>query len=127
MRPNRRGVKCAIVTESKLLHVQQSYGDRWWSVPGGGVKTSESYIEAAKRELREETSLQAELQHIGTYQQQIEYKNDTVKVFTGSFTTVLEVTIDNREIVAYEWFLINQLPADCRPSVRNIVAMCKNR
>ena len=116
-----------VCADNKVLLVKQSYGDGRWCVPGGGVKARESYIDAAKRELAEETNLQTELRHVGSYQQQIEYKTDTVEVFTGTFRTIPDVVIDNREIVAYEWFPVNQLPANCRPSVRKIVALYENQ
>ena len=38
-----------------LLHAQDSRGHRWWLAPGGGLHPTESFEEAARRELREET------------------------------------------------------------------------
>ena len=36
-------------------------GQPFWTVPGGGVKPGETHEEAAERELREETSIHAEI------------------------------------------------------------------
>jgi 8-oxo-dGTP pyrophosphatase MutT (NUDIX family) len=38
-----------------LLHAQDSLGHRWWLAPGGGLDPEESFEDAARRELREET------------------------------------------------------------------------
>src|SRR5688572_5472329 len=38
-----------------LLHAQDSLGHRWWLAPGGGLDPEETFEEAARRELREET------------------------------------------------------------------------
>ena len=38
-----------------LLHAQDSQGHRWWLMPGGGLDFGESFEDAARREVREET------------------------------------------------------------------------
>lgn len=89
-------------------------------IPGGGVKRHESYVEGAYRELREETGIETELTHFYTYQQQREYKDDTVQCFFGDVDTP-KVRIDNFEIIDYGWFQMTALPHDCAPSVDRII------
>jgi len=55
-RPRLRGVKCVVRdADGRVLWVRHTYGDRAaWELPGGGARRSESALQAARREAREE-------------------------------------------------------------------------
>ncbi|MDM7275871.1 MAG: NUDIX hydrolase [Thermoprotei archaeon] len=56
------GVGCLVIDGGKVLLIKRAYppGAGKWSIPGGHVELGEDLIEAAVRELREETRLEAE-------------------------------------------------------------------
>jgi 8-oxo-dGTP diphosphatase len=47
--------------DQKVLLVRQALGFRFWTLPGGKVKRGESLVQALKRELYEETGLDAQI------------------------------------------------------------------
>ncbi len=55
-------VGAVLLREGKLLLVKRGFppGQGKWSIPGGAVEAGEGILEAAKRELFEETNLSAE-------------------------------------------------------------------
>ena len=57
-RRKRNRATALVISEGKLLLVRER-GAKHWSLPGGGMKKSEDPIEAACRELDEETKLLA--------------------------------------------------------------------
>ena len=59
-RPAAEGAGVAVWCEGRLLVVKSSYRDTL-DLPGGGVEPGETLAEAALRELREETGVEAEL------------------------------------------------------------------
>ena len=110
--PNTRGVKVVIAHEGKYLFIKHGYGARRWTLPGGGVKKSETPEAAAKREVWEEVRLDLHaLRPIGSFVTTLEYKQDTVHCFFA--TTLREKPILHRgEVIAYGWFPKDDLPSD---------------
>jgi ADP-ribose pyrophosphatase YjhB (NUDIX family) len=123
VRPKTRGVKCLVVFQGKMLLTRFNYAHRRWTVPGGGVHSSETYGEAAKREIFEELNIQnIEPVLIGTYTQIIEYKQDSVEVYAAEAETA-DFKIDGVEIAEAGWFTAQNLPHDRTPQTNNIIAM----
>ena len=61
MEPRIRVAVC-VAEEGRLLLVAHGKGGRrYWLLPGGGVERGETLVEAARRELREETGLEVEV------------------------------------------------------------------
>lgn len=63
MKDTKDCVLVIVTKNNKFLTVQRSKTDKWmplsWSLPGGHIGEGESPYRAAKRELKEETSLSA--------------------------------------------------------------------
>jgi ADP-ribose pyrophosphatase YjhB (NUDIX family) len=82
-------------TTGRLLLCQQQGGHRLWGLPGGRIRTGESPIHAAVRDVREETGTETEIIDIvGMYQVTGEELPDLlVHVFRGRLE-VAEVAVN---------------------------------
>ncbi len=111
-RPKTRGVKCVVECDKKILLVKLSYAHKGWTIPGGGVGRKETFEDAARRELKEETGIVVgNLKKIDEYLSTKYYKRDIVQVFYSKIEGFPEVKIDNLEVSDYLWFdPENQLP-----------------
>src|SRR3989338_639420 len=85
VRPTTRGVKSIVIYNNKFLLVKLNYAHNLWTFPGGKVNKNESSINAAGREVMEETGIHIRnASLIGSYKSNKDYKNDTVEVYTGT-------------------------------------------
>jgi len=69
LHPRRRGVKCVLRDGAgRIVWVRHTYGDRGaWELPGGAARRTESPVEAARREAREELGVDVgDWEDIGT-------------------------------------------------------------
>ena len=109
-------VRVIVLSEiGEVLLVRGVISDGKWSLPGGGVNRGEKLTAAARRELHEETGIDAE----ETAFRQLETleKSDSgapyraplfvVRVRHDALPTVL---VNPREIAAAEWFKLGDLP-----------------
>lgn len=83
VRPTTLGCRCLVLRGDSVLLVRHTY-DSGWHLPGGGVKRGEAFIEAARREVREETDLEVDgLRLLQLYHSQAEGKSDHVALFAA--------------------------------------------
>ncbi|HEV7424269.1 MAG TPA: NUDIX domain-containing protein [Candidatus Paceibacterota bacterium] len=119
-RPHTRGVKCVIENNEKFLFIKLNYAHHKWTIPGGGVKKKESFLDAAIREVKEETGITVNnLVYLGFYKTNREYKEDTVEIYWANSDTI-EIKIDPLEIERTEWFKRSELPENHSQSVDKI-------
>lgn len=119
-RPTTRGVRCVIEHQEKFLLIRQNYGSGRWTVPGGGIEAGEAAHDAAVREVKEETGIDiTDLVLLGTHRQVVEYKNDTVDLYSAKATTN-QISIDPAEIKEARWFARNELPQNISQQVTRI-------
>ncbi|MGD0447023.1 MAG: NUDIX hydrolase [Candidatus Dormibacteria bacterium] len=61
MEPRVRVAVCLTAADRLLLVAHRKGAHRYWLLPGGGVEMGETLVEATRREVREETGLEAEI------------------------------------------------------------------
>lgn len=92
-----------------LLLKRSDYPDQWmpskWSLPGGGIEDGEEPIDAAKREVEEETGLTLD-KVIETFV--IQRSEDNVEHLFIAKTSSNDVTLD-KENSSYEWVEANNV------------------
>jgi ADP-ribose pyrophosphatase YjhB (NUDIX family) len=107
-----------------VLLVRQSYGHRFFGLPGGVIDEGESPAQAAERELFEETGLRADgLRAIGT--RELTYpgsgKHYVAHIFTADRVLGdLQVQMPD-EIESVDWYQMTSLPSPLTPSAQAVL------
>lgn len=100
------GVQVVIKRENKVLLTKREDFEVW-CLPGGGLNSHETFVEAAIREAREETGLEVRITRlIGAYSRPTENCYNLAfeaEVVSGTLET-------SREVLALEYFALDQLP-----------------
>lgn len=93
----------------RILLLKRNQGDGFepdkWCLPGGNVESGEESLSTAKRELKEETNLDCELQHVSTH----ETDHALINYHFGRCELNEPVIIDSSEHCDYNWVNINEL------------------
>lgn len=120
----RPRVRVAVYSErGEILLVKSWIGTRDWELPGGGVNRGESWVSAARRELREETGISVPeevLKHAFTAKG---YGGCDLPVFTALVkrADLPKQPYSRREIIAIKWHDAAQL-TEVTPQVHEITA-----
>jgi ADP-ribose pyrophosphatase YjhB (NUDIX family) len=95
-----------------------------WHLPGGGVETGETALDALGRELREEACIAVDEtpQLFGVFFNRKISRRDHVLVYVVRRFTVLEVKQPDREIAEAGFFPLNRLPEGTTIATRNRLA-----
>lgn len=92
-----------------VLLLKHSYGPDVWGLPGGGLKSGEDPLEAARREVREELGIELpQIEAIGTIEEQLSGSPHTTHMFAA--TCDQRPKPDRREIVEARFFPSHSLP-----------------
>ena len=116
-----------VVKGDKSLIVQRSKTDYWmplhWSLPGGHIMIGETPYHAGKRELKEETQLNANtLVYIGT---KSTYDNNKLYLYTcNDFDNDVELNFEHSD---YKWVSIDEVDDyKTTPKLKEFVALALN-
>lgn len=118
------GVRVMVLdADSRILLVRHSYLPGWY-LPGGGVDAGETLPEAAVRELREETGLDAcGVQLVGLYHNVRTSNRDHVALYrVDAFEGAVADFKPNAEIREIGFFAVDQLPEDTTGATRRRIA-----
>ena len=103
-------------------------GEGTWTMPGGKVKFMEKLVDAAKRELEEETSLKATKLKFLCISDDM---TDTAHFVTAGF--IVEEysgnvqTMEPEEIIRWEWFDLDNLPQNLYKPSEKCISKYKNK
>jgi 8-oxo-dGTP pyrophosphatase MutT (NUDIX family) len=126
-RPQTSGVKCVLTDGDRVLLVRHTYGSRAWDLPGGSVKSGESPVDTARREMREELGVDLDgWRPLGELELAIDHRRDRVHCFQAELYSPGELKLDLGELSAARWFDRGQLPK-VGPYTRRILALVGNR
>jgi 8-oxo-dGTP pyrophosphatase MutT (NUDIX family) len=123
VRPQVRGVKCALTDGDSVLLVRHTYGHTEWDLPGGGVKRGEDPAVAARREMEEELGVQIEnMRPVGHVKLRAYRAHDRIDCFHAEIGPV-ELRIDEGELEVASWFPRDRLPREVSRYVSAILAL----
>jgi 8-oxo-dGTP pyrophosphatase MutT (NUDIX family) len=105
--------------DGRVFLVKHSYVDGW-HLPGGGVETGETLIEALTHELREEGNIELTAPPVlhGVYFNAHASRRDHVALYVVRGFRQASVPVPNREIVDTGFFAPDALPSDTTRGTR---------
>lgn len=118
------GVRVIVLDEdNRILMVKQEHPERTvWMVPGGGIEDSESSVQAAAREVLEETGLEVEIRGLVWHVEEVSERGQRfVNFFRASVTGGTPALGHDPELADSE-----QVLADIRFMSREEVANLEN-
>ena len=118
------GVRAVVLDGgNRVFLIKQGYTEGW-QLPGGGVETGETLLEALARELSEEGNIELTGPPIlhGVYFHPLYSNRDHVTIYVVRQFRQTAPPIPNREIVAHGFFPLDALPADTTTGTRNRLA-----
>ncbi|GED67821.1 NUDIX hydrolase [Brevibacillus reuszeri] len=118
-RPLTLGTRVIVTDEQKgVLLIRHTYTVGWY-LPGGGVEKGETFFEAARRELREECGITAQVLSLcHLFYSEREGKRDHIALFHAPLTGAQEPKRDPVEVAEMRFFPWDKLPGDLSPATR---------
>jgi ADP-ribose pyrophosphatase YjhB (NUDIX family) len=118
------GVRGVVLdAQNRVFLIRHTYVPGW-HLPGGGVETGETALEALDRELKEEAriAMDGAPDLVGVFFNGKVSRRDHVLVYAIRRFTVLEVKRPDREIAEAGFFPLDRLPEGTTTATRNRLA-----
>ena len=118
------GVRAVVLDgQNRVFLIRHTYVPGW-HLPGGGVETGETALEALTRELREEACISFDEPPLltGVFFNRHISRRDHVLVYVIRHFTVLEVKQPDREIAEAGFFPLDRLPEGTTSATRSRLA-----
>jgi 8-oxo-dGTP pyrophosphatase MutT (NUDIX family) len=123
--PTTHGALVALWCSGEVLLLRHSYVP-YYSAPGGYLHSGEDAREAARRELREELSLDLDASQLTLALElthEWEGKHDHVAIFSADLPVRPVLSLDYREVVEAFWFRPEQIEQlDVFPPLKQVIA-----
>ena len=118
------GVRGVVLDEDNRVFLIRHTYVPGWHLPGGGVETGETALEALERELHEEACIAMDEPPalFGVFFNRKISRRDHVLVYVIRRFTVLEVKRPDREIAEAGFFPLDRLPEGTTVATRNRLA-----
>lgn len=130
VRPLTLGVRVAVIDkEDRVFLIRHTYMPGWY-LPGGGVESGETVLEALARELREEACLQVMGTPVfhGIFLNKQASKRDHVLIYVVREFEILAEKKPDWEIAEAGFFPLSALPPQTTPAThRRLDEIMKNR
>lgn len=114
-----KGVYIFIINDKGKILIQRKREDHTklnrWEIPSGHVDSNESYEEAAKRELEEETKIMVPLEYIKTIKTE---KPNEFDAFYIGYSNLLPNSENNPEVDAFEFISFDNLISEIKNKTR---------
>jgi ADP-ribose pyrophosphatase YjhB (NUDIX family) len=118
------GVRAVVLDrEDRVFLIRHSYADGW-HLPGGGVETGETLLQALARELAEEGNIELTAPPVlhGVFFHPIYSQRDHVAIYVVREFRQPTAPQPNREIAGHGFFPTDVLPADTTQGTRARIA-----
>lgn len=129
MTPKHHRVRVLLMNEKdEVLLVRNWLGHQRWTLPGGGIRRSETPREAAIREVMEETGIElTNLVQIGAFTNPAPESRYTVACFMAQIPKRQPQLSRYRrlEVLDTAWFALKRLPPNYSPTIDLALALRK--